>query len=112
MDLQEVRLRLRTELDTLEARAGRLTRHLRRTDEALPDDWQERGASLSNDEVVEALDVKTRERIEAITGAIRRIDDGTWGECVSCGADIPPARILAVPTARMCIKCAGKKPHG
>ncbi len=113
MEVHEVRLRLRTELDTLEARAGRLTRHLRRKDEALPDDWEERGASLSNDEVIEALDVKTRERIDAITGAIRRIDDGSWGENASqCGADIPPARILAVPTARMCIKCAGKKPHG
>lgn len=110
MDVQEVRLRLRTELDTLEARAGRLTKHLRREDEALPDDWQERGTSLSNDEVVEALDLKTRERIDAITGAIRRIDDGTWGECVECGSEIPAARILAVPTARMCIKCTSKQP--
>jgi RNA polymerase-binding protein DksA len=112
VEVHEVRLRLKAELDTLEARAGRLTRHLRREDEALPDDWEERGASLSNDEVIEALDLKTRERIDAINGAIKRIDDGSWGECMQCGADIPAARILAVPTARLCIKCAGKQARG
>ena len=111
MDVQGVRLRLRQELDTLEARSGRLTRHLRREDEALPDDWEERGTTLGADEVIEALDVKTRDRIDAIRGALKRIDDGTWGACVSCGADIPAARILAVPTARQCIQCAGRHPQ-
>jgi hypothetical protein len=38
--------------------------------------------------------VKTRQRIDAINGAIKRIDDGSWGECTQCGADIPAARIL------------------
>jgi RNA polymerase-binding transcription factor DksA len=111
VDVQEVRLKLKAELDTLEARSGRLTRHLRREDEALPDDWEERGTSLSNDEVVEALDLKTRARIDAIRAAIGRIDDGSWGECLECGRDIAPARILAVPTTRMCIKCASKANH-
>ena len=108
VDVQEVRQRLVTELDTLEARAGRLTRRLRRTDEALPDDWEERSSTVGNEEIIEALDVKTRERIVAIRGALARIDDGSWGECGGCGADIPPARILAVPTARLCIKCAAR----
>lgn len=109
MDVQEVRQRLVVELDTLEARSGRLTRRLRREDEALPDDWEERSVAVGNEEIIEALDVKTRERIDAIRGAISRIDDGSWGECGRCGADIPPARILAVPTTRLCIKCAGAR---
>lgn len=109
MELAEVREKLREELDHLSERSDRLTSHLRREDGPLPDDWEERGTALSNDEVVVALDRKTRERIEALRGALSRIDDGTFGECVDCGKDIAPARLLAVPATRLCIKCAGKR---
>ncbi len=109
MEVPDVRERLLAELDTLEARSSRLQSNLRREGEPLPDDWEERGTALSNEEVVVALDLKTREHIEALRRAIARIDDGTWGECVDCGKDIPAARILAVPTTRLCIKCAAKR---
>ncbi|MEW5874523.1 MAG: TraR/DksA C4-type zinc finger protein [Candidatus Zixiibacteriota bacterium] len=43
-----------------------------------------------------------------IDEALRRIADGTYGKCVSCGEDISPARLEAVPHARFCIKCKEK----
>ena len=44
-----------------------------------------------------------------IDEALRRITDGTYGKCVTCGQDISVARLEAVPHARMCISCKEKE---
>lgn len=41
--------------------------------------------------------------LEAIQAALRRIDDGTYGTCVSCGRAIDEERLEAVPYATLCI---------
>jgi RNA polymerase-binding protein DksA len=38
--------------------------------------------------------------------ALQRIDAGTFGICERCGKDIAPARLEAIPAARLCIDCA------
>lgn len=40
-----------------------------------------------------------------IDEALRRIDDGSYGNCAKCGNRIKAARLTAVPHARMCIDC-------
>lgn len=40
-----------------------------------------------------------------IDQALRRIEEGTYGKCHSCGKDISKSRLEAVPHARFCIKC-------
>ena len=40
-----------------------------------------------------------------IDEALRRIDDGDFGICSKCEKPISPARLEAVPHARMCIEC-------
>jgi RNA polymerase-binding protein DksA len=44
-----------------------------------------------------------------IDEALRRIKDGTYGKCSTCGEDISTARLEAVPHARMCIECKEKE---
>ncbi len=39
----------------------------------------------------------------AIDGALRRIDDGTYGKCRICGREIAPERLEARPWADLCI---------
>jgi RNA polymerase-binding transcription factor len=41
----------------------------------------------------------------AIDDALRRIEDGTYGKCVNCGAPIPEERLEAMPWATLCIDC-------
>ena len=41
--------------------------------------------------------------------ALERIEDGNFGQCVSCGNDISMARLEAVPHARLCIACKSKE---
>lgn len=43
--------------------------------------------------------------LRRIDGALRRIAEGVFGQCVDCGQDIPRPRLLAEPTAARCVKC-------
>lgn len=47
--------------------------------------------------------------IRAIDEALARIEDGSFGDCTSCHHAIPPARLQAVPWARVCVKCKEKQ---
>ncbi len=46
-----------------------------------------------------------RTRLLSINEALTKIDEGTYGTCTTCGEEIPEARLLALPTAKNCIKC-------
>jgi DnaK suppressor protein len=43
--------------------------------------------------------------LHEIDAAIGRLESGAAGICVSCGRDIPEARLLATPTVQTCIDC-------
>lgn len=40
-----------------------------------------------------------------IHDALVRLDEGTYGVCTKCGADIPYGRLLAMPEAATCASC-------
>ncbi|HSL02035.1 MAG TPA: TraR/DksA C4-type zinc finger protein [Nitrospiraceae bacterium] len=40
-----------------------------------------------------------------VRGALRRIEDGTFGVCLHCEEDINPKRLNAVPWTPFCIQC-------
>ena len=46
--------------------------------------------------------------LEQIETALERIEEGTYGECVDCGARIPKARLNAIPYTVFCVKCASE----
>jgi DnaK suppressor protein len=54
-----------------------------------------------------ALRIRERERLYGwkIKDALRRIEEGTYGICESCGEDIPMARLKARPDTNYCIDC-------
>ncbi|HEY6012356.1 MAG TPA: TraR/DksA family transcriptional regulator [Candidatus Limnocylindrales bacterium] len=43
--------------------------------------------------------------LQAVDGALARLDDGTYGTCVRCGRPIAAARLEALPWAAHCIEC-------
>ncbi len=43
-----------------------------------------------------------------IEAALERIEDGTYGTCEECGVKIPKSRLMAIPYATMCVKCASR----
>ena len=46
------------------------------------------------------------ERIRMIEEALERIEDETYGKCVSCDGKINIERLKAIPYTRLCIECA------
>ena len=47
-----------------------------------------------------------RRRLADLDDALRRLDDGTYGICETCGATISAGRLEARPIATTCIDCA------
>jgi RNA polymerase-binding transcription factor DksA len=58
---------------------------------------------------VEALSGQLSETLQAIEDALAKFEQGTYGECESCGGPIPEARLEAMPAARLCIACASQR---
>ena len=50
------------------------------------------------------MQMKT-ETLKKIDQAIFRLDEGTYGRCQDCDAEIPPARLRALPFAALCRDC-------
>jgi DnaK suppressor protein len=47
--------------------------------------------------------------LAAIDEALARMEAGTYGICVNCGAQIAPERLEAMPWATLCIDCKRKE---
>ena len=43
--------------------------------------------------------------LKKIDAALKKIEDGSYGECESCGEQIAVARLMARPVAQLCIDC-------
>jgi DnaK suppressor protein len=63
-------------------------------------------------EIDYTLEEHDERMLTAIDGALRRIDAGTYGVCVNCGAQIPAERLEAMPWATLCIDCKRKEERG
>ena len=50
--------------------------------------------------------------LAAIDEALKRIEEGTYGTCVSCGEQIRYERLEATPWAALCIDCKRKAEGG
>lgn len=72
-------------------------------------------AQLANEKELEfALDARESAELDAVEAALKRIDDGSYGICTDCGAEIPAARLHAAPETPRCVSCQQKfeQSHG
>lgn len=53
-----------------------------------------------------------RDLLEQVKHALKRVEDGTYGTCESCGKTIEAARLRALPYASLCISCKRKVERG
>jgi DnaK suppressor protein len=56
----------------------------------------------------EALAGELKEALVEVEAALARVDQGTYGRCERCGQEITPARLEAMPAARLCIADANR----
>ena len=100
---ETVRAQLQSRLDVLLRRVSAIGRDLRRPGNP---DWKERAVEVENDDVLEGLDDASRDEVAQIRAALARLDAGTYGRCARCGSASAPPRLLAMPSATICVSCA------
>ena len=107
-DYQTTRQQLVSQLEELNLRLDRITHNLKHENQPLEKDFAEQATQNENDEVMDYLGNSARTEIAQITLAIARIDKGQYGQCLQCAEPISPARLAALPFAKLCIACASK----
>ena len=98
-----LRERLETKLEQLTRRVRKIEGDLRRRPNI---DSEERAMELANDDVLEELDVSTRDELHDIQEALGRIEAGTYGICTHCGEPIGDQRLEVLPYTATCVGCA------
>lgn len=103
----------------LETRQQELRRTVTRTqadgrtaDEDTAQDIADRAASSYTKEFLFSQSNNDRQLLQMVEGALARIREGSFGECISCGREINPKRLEAVPWTRHCIECQEKLEQG
>lgn len=99
----DIRAELERRLSDLTARAGRVETEMAAPMDA---DSEEQATEAADDTALASEDAMIIAEIAAVRAAIGRIDAGHYGKCLSCGTDIAPARLAALPEATMCMECA------
>jgi DnaK suppressor protein len=110
IDLNRMRARLESKRDELKTNIARLTEA-----NPVPMDPIEanEGPNDIEDVAVDFLEMQNEQSIlvneqallTEVLQALKRIDDGTYGICVTCGNPIPEKRLEAIPWAARDIKC-------
>ena len=102
-DYSKIAEQLRLRLAELTERSTEIEDDLR---QPLDADFSEQAIDLADDEALEGVDDVLRAEAAQIRAALARIDNGTYGTCANCGAEIGAERLEAQPVATRCIKCA------
>ncbi len=63
--------------------------------------------SLQNQSMAQNLQERERIKLAHIEGALRRLEDASYGLCVTCDAEIPFGRLYAMPESPTCAGCGG-----
>jgi len=71
------------------------------------DEHDPEGATIAFErQHIAALASQAREHLAQIDAAMRRLAQGSYGTCESCGQPIPAARLAARPVTTTCLPCA------
>lgn len=104
---------------SLEQRQAELRRTVTRTeqdgraaDDEATQDIADRASSSYNKEFLFHQSNSERQLLQMVEGALSRLREGVFGQCISCGKEINPKRLEAVPWTRYCIECQEKMEKG
>jgi RNA polymerase-binding transcription factor DksA len=69
-------------------------------------DWEDNAVEHEEDETLEALGLAAQKEILMLDAALKRIEAGEYGFCVTCGNDISEQRLDLLPATPFCRNCA------
>jgi DnaK suppressor protein len=86
-------------LETRQAEQGELSA-LHAQDRQL--EYEEGAQVALADDVLTTLSESARREVMQIDAALRRLDEGKYGQCIDCGQEIPVERLRALPFTLRC----------
>jgi len=110
--IEYFRKRLEGRQQDLRRMVSRTQQDGRAADEDTAQDIADRAASSYNKEFLFSQSNNDRQLLMMVDGALSRIREGSFGECISCGKEINAKRLEAVPWTRHCIECQEKLEKG
>lgn len=94
--------------NTLEAKQAELVHFVSNREgiaiEKSPDALDEVQHAAERELAIRNLDRESN-LLRNVRGALRRLNDGSFGTCVHCEEEISPKRLAAVPWTAYCIQC-------
>ncbi|MFN4100303.1 MAG: TraR/DksA family transcriptional regulator [Pararhodobacter sp.] len=101
----------------LKQRKGQLSARLRELDSRLKDisdellshdskDWEELATEREQDEVLTSMGEGGQEEMRGIYAALKRMEEGEYGFCVTCGTRVSDERLDVLPATPFCRNCA------
>lgn len=110
--LDSFRKRLEERQRELRSAVTRNTQDGREADSEAAQDVADRAANSYTKEFLFSQSSSERNTLNLVEGALSRIREGSFGECISCGEEINSKRLEAVPWAQHCIACQEKREQG
>ena len=110
--LEQFRKQLETRQQELRRTVTRTEEDGRIADAEAAQDIADRAANSYTKEFLFSQSNNDRQLLNMINGALERIREGGFGDCISCGNEINPKRLEAVPWTRYCIACQERMEQG
>jgi DnaK suppressor protein len=80
---------------------------------SMPNHMAELASGNFDQEFTLSLMGNEEDALDQIEAAIERIEDGSYGDCETCGGKITKSRLEAIPFAAQCVRCASQQEnHG
>jgi DnaK suppressor protein len=100
----------------LDRQLRRLQRSMRTTNRAMKPVQLDQSAvgrlsridNLQTQGLTAGLQAREQAKLGQITEALKRIESGTYGHCIVCGAPIAFERLLVFPEAPNCVDCTAR----
>ena len=103
--LQQFGERLETRQQELRRSVTQKQQSGRTIDDAVAPDVIDRAASTYTKDFLFLQSTNEKQLLKLVEEALRRVRDGSFGRCLSCGDEINSKRLEAVPWTRYCIAC-------
>jgi RNA polymerase-binding protein DksA len=111
--LLAMRARMRGDVDALAEAALSKSRSEANGDlSSMPIHMADIGSDAYEQEFTLSTMQTEQETLDAIEGALERIEDRSYGLCEDCNKAITKTRLKAIPHTTLCINCASEREQG
>jgi RNA polymerase-binding transcription factor DksA len=106
MQYTQIRERLQRRRRELDTRTAHIGADLRGSGGAVEGGFADQATEHANDTVLDAIRDSAEVELQQIDHALKRLAEGRYERCETCGGDIAAERLEAVPYASTCSGCA------